>query len=108
MNRLTAKLLLMAAIVGLGFVAAQPQVLVYRGPAACEGCAESVAHVLKTSVSQFNVTYVGPNEDVDITSESLSQADAYCQPGGGGKSLECCAHESRADSVEIWRHPGMR
>lgn len=86
MNYLASKLLLITAIIGQGF-AAQPQALVYRGPAACEGCAESVAHILKTSASRFNVTYVGPNEDVDITSESLSKADAYCQPGGGGKSM---------------------
>jgi hypothetical protein len=86
MSCLAAKLLLMAAVVGHCF-AAQPHALVYRGPAACDGCAESVAHVLRTSASRFDVTYVGPNEDVDITNESLSQADVYCQPGGGGKSL---------------------
>lgn len=35
--------------------------------------------------SGLQVTYVGPKEDVDINEESLSKADVYAQPGGGGK-----------------------
>jgi hypothetical protein len=114
MNLLTANLLLIATIVGKGF-AVQPQALVYRGPAACDGCPEAVAHLLRTSPSQFNVTFVGPNEDVDITNQSLGQADAYCQPGGGGKSLiihmnctESQSLESRADLAQTLRHLGRR
>lgn len=30
------------------------------------------------------VTYVGPHEAVDITEDTLSKADVYAQPGGGG------------------------
>lgn len=62
------------------------QALVYRGPASCEGCPESVGALLESSPTNINVTYVGPNEDVDITAESLSQADIYAHPGGGSKS----------------------
>jgi hypothetical protein len=114
MNLLTANLLLIAAIVGKSF-AAQPQALVYRGPAACDGYPEAVAHFLRTSPSQFDVTFVGPNEDADITNQTLSQADAYCQPGRGGKSLinhmnctESQSLESRADLAETLRHLGRR
>lgn len=65
-------------------LASQPQALVYRGPAACEGCAESVAQLLSTSPSAFNVKYIGPGEDIDINSQTLAWADVYAQPGGGG------------------------
>lgn len=58
--------------------------LVYRGPASCEGCPESVAALLESAPTRIKVTYVGPHEDIDITAESLSQADIYVHPGGGG------------------------
>lgn len=61
------------------------QALVYRGPASCEGCSESVGALLQSSPTKINITYVGPNEDVDITTETLSQADIYAHPGGGSK-----------------------
>ena len=63
----------------------QPKALVYRGPAACDGCPESVAHLLKTSASNFDVTYVGPNDDT-ITADILKTATVFAQPGGGGVS----------------------
>ena len=63
----------------------QLKALVYRGPAACDGCPESVAHLLKTSPSNFSVTYVGP-KDTNITAEVLKNADVFAQPGGGGVS----------------------
>lgn len=59
------------------------QALVYRGPASCEGCSESVGALLESSPTKINVTYVGPKEDVDITAQTLSQADIYAHPGGG-------------------------
>jgi hypothetical protein len=58
--------------------------LIYRGPAACDGCPESVAALLKSSSSNFEVKYAGPNEEVDINAESLSDVDLFVQPGGGG------------------------
>ncbi|OAQ61406.1 biotin protein ligase [Pochonia chlamydosporia 170] len=67
-----------------GFIAnaAQPRALVYRGPAACKGCAEAVAQLLENSPQKFTVTYVGPNEDTNISSDSLKGVDVYAQPGG--------------------------
>ena len=64
---------------------ARPKALVYRGPAACDGCPESVAHLLRTSTSNFDVTYVGPNDNA-ITANILKGADVFAQPGGGGVS----------------------
>ncbi len=61
--------------------AAQPLALVYRGPAACSGCPESVAKLLRTSPQQFRVEYVGPN-DGPITAVNLARARVYAQPGG--------------------------
>lgn len=66
-------------------MASQPEALIYRGPAACNGCPEAVGHILKTSASKFNVTYVGP-DDTPITADILSTADVFAQPGGGGVS----------------------
>lgn len=68
-------------------MASQLQALVYRGPAACDGCPEAVARLLRTSPSKLNITYIGPHEDVQITAETLSKADVYAQPGGGGTVL---------------------
>lgn len=82
----------MAALVATASTAAassgthRPKALVYRGPAACEGCPESVKHLLETSASNFEVTFVGPKEDVDITAKSLNDAEIFAQPGGGGLS----------------------
>jgi hypothetical protein len=81
-------------------LADRPQALVYRGPAVCDGCAEAVGTLLESSPSNFNVTYVGPKGDVDITSETLSNADLYAQGGGGGKfplHMHC-------DLLTVFRH----
>jgi glutamine amidotransferase-like uncharacterized protein len=56
--------------------------LVYRGPAACEGCAEAVAALLR-SCQRFEVSYVGPDEDLALTDAVLRSASLYAQPGGG-------------------------
>ncbi|CRG86454.1 putative protein C23C11,06c [Talaromyces islandicus] len=60
-----------------------PKALIYRGPAACDGCPESVAALLQSSSSNFEVEYAGPNEEIDINAESLSDVDLFVQPGGG-------------------------
>jgi glutamine amidotransferase-like uncharacterized protein len=77
--------LAMAALASSTMASTRPKALVYRGPAACDGCPEAVAHLLKTSSSNFDVTYVGP-EDTNITAEVLKSADIFAQPGGGGVS----------------------
>ena len=66
---------------------AAPKALVYRGPAVCTGCAEAVGHLLETSSFKFAVTYAGPNETVDVTSESLAGVQVYAHGGGPGS---CC------------------
>lgn len=59
--------------------------LVYRGPASCPGCPESVGELLESSPSKIEVTYAGPDEDTKLTAEALSNVDIYAHPGGGGK-----------------------
>lgn len=76
-------LLGIAANIGAS-LASLPQAAVYRGPAACAGCPEAVAQLLSTSSLGFNVTFVGPQEAVNISSQVLTLMDVYAQPGGGG------------------------
>jgi glutamine amidotransferase-like uncharacterized protein len=57
--------------------------LVYRGPAACRGCAETVGTLLRRSRWEFDIAYVGPHETLRITEAVLSAAVLYAQPGGG-------------------------
>jgi glutamine amidotransferase-like uncharacterized protein len=57
--------------------------LVYRGPAACEGCAEAVAALLGRSRWDLDIAYVGPRERLHITAAVLDSAVLYAQPGGG-------------------------
>ncbi|KAG6021968.1 hypothetical protein E4U40_004955 [Claviceps sp. LM458 group G5] len=60
----------------------QPRALVYRGQSACKGCSEAVARLLEKSPQKFAVTYVGRDEEDQISAELLSQAAVYAQPGG--------------------------
>ncbi|KAG6242830.1 hypothetical protein E4U24_005604 [Claviceps purpurea] len=60
----------------------QPRALVYRGLSACKGCSEAVARLLEKSPQKFAVTYVGRDEEDQISAELLSQAAVYAQPGG--------------------------
>lgn len=62
-----------------------PKALVYRGPAVCEGCPESVADLLKDSPWNFTVSFAGPNEDIDVTEKSLKDVQVFAFPGGPGK-----------------------
>ncbi|CAF1180766.1 unnamed protein product [Adineta steineri] len=67
---------------------ARPIALIYRGPAACKGCSESIATLLK---DKYKIVYAGPREKVDVNADTLSTAKLYVQPGGG-------------DLDEIWPH----
>lgn len=62
---------------------APPTALVYRGPAACDGCGEAVAHLLNQAEPDLAVTFVGP-EDTALTEDLLATATVYAQPGGNG------------------------
>ncbi|KAM0452582.1 hypothetical protein ACHAPV_009343, partial [Trichoderma viride] len=75
-------LLGIAANIGASLVSL-PRAAVYRGPAACAGCPEAVAQLLSTSSLGFNITFVGPQEAVNISSQVLTLMDVYAQPGGG-------------------------
>lgn len=57
--------------------------LVYRGPAACRGCPEALADLLRSSRWRFDVDYVGDNEALTTTKDTLATAELYAQPGGG-------------------------
>lgn len=65
-----------------GSSGARPIALVYRGPAGCDGCSESVGAVLQSSKWNFDVRYVGPGEALQITAATLATATVYAQPGG--------------------------
>jgi glutamine amidotransferase-like uncharacterized protein len=54
---------------------------VFRGPATCLGCAEAVAAVLATASEGFEVHYIGPNEDIQLTADALAGAALFAQPG---------------------------
>lgn len=64
----------------------RPKALVYRGPAAGPGLSEAVAGLLESSPQKFQVQYVGPNEAINISQQSLSDVALYAQPGGPGTS----------------------
>jgi glutamine amidotransferase-like uncharacterized protein len=85
----------------------RPLALVYRGPAACRGCAEAVAALLESAPSRFRIKYCGPDEPLPITAESLAGAKLYVQPGGGD-NLDAAWRSMRpyADTIRSWVHGG--
>lgn len=62
-------------------VTARPVAVVYRGPAACDGCPEAVASLLEDR-GDFTVEYIGPGEERKVTAEDLRTVLLYVQPGG--------------------------
>lgn len=60
----------------------RPVAVVYRGPASCQGCAESAAALLRRSPLHFVVSFIGPGEGRKLTSDGLRGVDLYAQPGG--------------------------
>ena len=58
--------------------------MIYRGKNSCEECPESIAELFKCTFPKVQITYAGPDEDVQINADTLSQADVYVQPGGPG------------------------
>ncbi|KAJ4258918.1 hypothetical protein NW762_008005 [Fusarium torreyae] len=61
---------------------ARPKAVVYRGPASCPGCPESLANLLRSSPSNFKVVFAGPHEDVDVTETTLKDATVYAHGRG--------------------------
>lgn len=58
-------------------------VAIYRGPAGCEGCSENVKTALLRVRPNAQIDFVGADESIDITPQSLARYDLYVQPGGG-------------------------
>lgn len=55
--------------------------VVYRGPAACDGCSEAAAKLL-TDTGRFAVEFAWP-DDRPLDAGILAGASLYVQPGGG-------------------------
>lgn len=82
-----------ALVAGLGlmnvpaFASAAPvpsvAVAVYRGPAGCDDCSETVRTALEHLDPRYRVDFIGPQEAIDITPATLRRYALYVQPGGG-------------------------
>lgn len=84
-------------------IASRPVALVYRGPAACDGCPETIAQRLRESRHRFRVIYVGPAEKLKITPAVLAGAALYVQPGGG-QDIPGAAASIGKRSIRAVRH----
>jgi glutamine amidotransferase-like uncharacterized protein len=58
-------------------------VAVYRGPAGCDDCSETVRTAIERLDPRYRVDFIGPQESVDITPATLRRYALYVQPGGG-------------------------
>jgi glutamine amidotransferase-like uncharacterized protein len=85
----------------------RPLALIYRGPAACQGCAEVAAALLESAPSRFRTLYCGPDEHLLISPTTLAAATVYVQPGGGD-NLDAAWRSMRpyADTIRRWVHSG--
>lgn len=113
MSLVTRRRLLLGAV-GVGIVGAtaaagtlervddRPVALVYRGPAASPGCPEAVAALLESAPSPLRAVYVGPDEDLDVTPESLAGAAVYAQPGGGTLTAAWRHTRTYAPALREW------
>lgn len=85
-----------------------PVALVYRGPAGCDGCSEAVAHALRTADDEWDVRFVGP-DDEDLSPAALESASLYAQPGGEGTVRAAFGYvEDDADALTAWVADGGR
>ncbi|KAF4994615.1 hypothetical protein FGRMN_5660 [Fusarium graminum] len=81
-NPLTSTMAMLPSVVMAAATAnGRPKAVVYRGPASSPGCPESLGKLLESSPSNFQVTYAGPNEPVDVI-EALKDATVYAHGGG--------------------------
>lgn len=58
-------------------------VAIYRGPAGCDDCSENVKTALQRLGPAYQIDFVGADEPIDITPQTLARYDLYVQPGGG-------------------------
>lgn len=61
--------------------------VVYRDSRTAEGTAEAVAALLESCPQHFTTSFIGPDEDLDITPSNLKGVALYAQPGGPGISM---------------------
>ena len=61
---------------------AQQRVLVYRGPAGCDGCSEAAAAWITKALPGALTEFVGPDEPRPVDERTLAGATLYLQPGG--------------------------
>jgi glutamine amidotransferase-like uncharacterized protein len=95
-RHLFAGAVLLAAVLAAGSVAGRadapaagghrvqrPVALVYRGPAACDGCPEAAADMLARQRQHFIIRYIGPRERLRFSAQALRGAALFVLPGGG-------------------------
>ncbi|QWP79258.1 hypothetical protein J5226_01675 [Lysobacter sp. K5869] len=86
------------------------RIAVYRGPASCENCSETLKTAIERLSPRYRVDFVGEDERIDITPATLSQYDVYAQPGGGQDipgALESLG-DARIDAVHDYVARGGR
>lgn len=81
-----------------------PLALVYRGPAATPGCPEAVSALLRHA--HFRTAYVGPDEDRELSADTLTEAAVYAQPGGATLDSAWRAVRRDAEVIRAWVHQG--
>ncbi|MFF5227962.1 BPL-N domain-containing protein [Dactylosporangium sp. NPDC000521] len=96
-------------VAGAGYVMLsgdRPLALVYRGPAACAGCSEAVAALLRGTPSGFRTEFCGPGEERALSADSLAGAAVYAQPGGGDVRQAWRRLRGHAEDVRDFVHGG--
>lgn len=78
------------------------RIAVYRGPAACAGCAEAVKGALERRGPAYRVDFLGPTERLDVSIANLARYEAYVQPGGG-QDIAAALHSLGNDRIEAIR-----
>ncbi|MFC0504900.1 BPL-N domain-containing protein [Micromonospora costi] len=86
----------------------KPLALVYRGPAACSGCAEAVAALLRSAPAGFRTEYCGPDEERQLSRSTLAEAAVYAQPGGGNVNRAWRRMRDHAEDIRGFVHAGGR
>jgi glutamine amidotransferase-like uncharacterized protein len=79
--------------------------LVYRGPASDEDCPAALADLLRSSAWGFEVAYVGPHSELELSPATLAGAALYAQPGGGD-SVQRAYRHVRCDTETIRAYVG--
>lgn len=86
------------------------RVAVYRGPASCERCPETLKRAIERLHPKYRVDFVGAGEAADITPQTLARYNVYAQPGGGQDIPGALASlgEERIDAIHDYVAHGGR